>query len=379
MRMAGPFSPRSIPILIRGDFIMFSALYPLLQPFVRRVDPETAHDMAIKALEKMPFPACGPDDPRLAAGVFGLEFANPVGIAAGFDKNARVPDALMRLGFGFVEVGGVTRLPQPGNPKPRVFRLADDEAIINRYGLNSEGMEAAADRLARRPRQGVLGINLGANKDSTDRIADYVDLARRLGPLAEFLTLNVSSPNTPGLRDLQGRAFLDDLIARVLDVRVQEGFSTRILLKIAPDIDDIQLDDIVDVARTRGIDGMIVSNTTIARPESMRETRLARETGGLSGKPLFRASTIMLAKTYQRAEGAFPLIGVGGISSGEDAVAKIAAGASLVQLYSALVYRGPGLIGGIKAAILRALNREGVQGVAGLVGRGAGVWAGAEE
>lgn len=357
---------------------MFGALFPLLQPLVRRVDPEAAHDMAITALEKLPLPACGPDDPRLRNTAFGLDFANPVGIAAGFDKNARVPDALMRLGFGFVEVGGVTKRPQPGNPKPRVFRLAADEAVINRYGLNSEGMEAVAGRLARRQRRGVLGINLGANKDSVDRIADYVDLTRRLGPFAEFITLNVSSPNTPGLRDLQGRAFLDELIARVLEVRATEGLATRVLLKIAPDIDDIQLDDIVDVARSRAIDGMIVSNTTIARPATLKEQALAGETGGLSGKPLFRASTIVLAKTFLRVEGAFPLVGVGGISSGEDAVAKMAAGASLVQLYSALVYRGPGLIGEIKTAILRALERENAVGIADLVGKGADVWAKAD-
>ena len=357
---------------------MFGALFPLLQPLVRRVDPEAAHDMAITALEKLPLPACGPDDPRLRNTAFGLDFANPVGIAAGFDKNARVPDALMRLGFGFVEVGGVTKRPQPGNPKPRVFRLAADEAVINRYGLNSEGMEAVAGRLARRQRRGVLGINLGANKDSVDRIADYVDLTRRLGPFAEFITLNVSSPNTPGLRDLQGRAFLDELIARVLEVRATEGLATRVLLKIAPDIDDIQLDDIVDVARSRAIDGMIVSNTTIARPATLKEQALAGETGGLSGKPLFRASTIVLAKTFLRVEGAFPLVGVGGISSGEDAVTKMAAGASLVQLYSALVYRGPGLIGDIKTAILRALERENAVGIADLVGKGADVWAKAD-
>lgn len=357
---------------------MFGALYPLLQPLVRRVDPEAAHDMAIAALEKLPLPACGPDDSRLRSTAFGLDFANPVGIAAGFDKNARAPDALMRLGFGFVEVGGVTKRPQPGNPKPRVFRLAADEAVINRYGLNSEGMEVVAGRLARRERRGVLGINLGANKDSADRIADYVDLTRRLGSFAEFITLNVSSPNTPGLRDLQGRAFLDELIARVLEVRSAENLATRVLLKIAPDIDDIQLDDIVDVARSRAIDGMIVSNTTIARPATLKEQALAGEAGGLSGKPLFRASTIVLAKTYLRVEGAFPLVGVGGISSGEDAVAKIAAGASLVQLYSALVYRGPGLIGEIKTAILRALDRENAAGIADLVGKGADVWAKAE-
>lgn len=357
---------------------MFGAFFPLLSPIVRRIDPEKAHDLAVSALECVPLPQPGPDDPRLSVMAFGLSFANPVGMAAGFDKNARVPDALMRLGFGFVEVGGVTKRAQPGNPRPRVFRLAEDEAVINRYGLNSDGMEAVAGRLEKRARKGVLGINLGANKDSVDRIADYVDLTRRLGPHAEFLTLNVSSPNTPGLRDLQGRAFLDELIARVLDVRAATGLSTRILLKIAPDIDDIQLDDIVDVARNRRIDGMIVSNTTIARPVSLRDKVQAVETGGLSGKPLFRASTIVLAKTYQRVEGAFPLIGVGGISSGEDAVAKISAGAALVQFYSALVYRGPSLIGEAKAAILRAIQRENLDHVTDLVGRGADVWARAE-
>jgi dihydroorotate dehydrogenase len=357
---------------------MFGSLFPLVSPLIRLVDPETAHDMAISALERMPLPSCPADDPRLAAHAFGLDFPNPVGVAAGLDKNARVPDALLRLGFGFVEVGGVTKMPQSGNPKPRVFRLAADEAVINRYGLNSEGMERVAGRLSSRPRAGILGINLGANKDSADRIADYVDLIRRLGPFAEFVTLNVSSPNTPGLRDLQGRAFLDDLIARVLDIREREAIATRVLLKIAPDIDDLQLDDIVEVARDRGIDGMIVSNTTVARPASLRERALAVETGGLSGKPLFRPSTVMLAKTFQRVGGAFPLIGVGGIASGEDAVAKIAAGATLVQLYSALIYRGPGLIGEIKTAMLRAIEREKAASLADLVGRSASTWARAE-
>jgi dihydroorotate dehydrogenase len=353
---------------------LFSLLSPLLQPLARQFDPEKAHDLAIAALERMPLPAAAADDARLATTAFGLSFANPVGIAAGFDKNARVPDALMRLGFGFVEVGGVTPEPQPGNDKPRVFRLSEDGAVINRYGLNSEGMAAVAQRLVARRRNGVLGINLGANKLSEDRIADYVALLRKLGPLAEFVTLNISSPNTPGLRDLQGRAFLDELLARTLDARAAQGLATRILLKIAPDIDTVQLDDIIEVARSRGIDGMIVSNTTIARPASLRSAH-AGETGGLSGKPLFRPSTILLARTWQRVEGAFPLIGVGGIASGEDAVAKIAAGASLVQLYSALVYQGPALIGEIKRALLAAVAREGVADVSALVGRNAAVWA----
>jgi dihydroorotate dehydrogenase len=357
---------------------MFGSLFPLVRPLVGMIDGETAHDLAVAALEKLPLPACAPDDPRLRVEVFGLDMPNPIGIAAGFDKNARVPDALMRLGFGFVEVGGVTKLPQPGNPKPRVFRLTRDEAIINRYGLNSDGMARVADRLARRPRRGVLGINLGANKDSADRITDYVDLLVHLGRLAEFVTLNISSPNTPGLRNLQGRAFLDELLGRVLAARASNALETRVLLKIAPDIDDAQLDDIIAVALAHGIDGMIVSNTTIARPATLREAALASEAGGLSGKPLFRASTILLAKTALRVKGAFPLVGVGGIASGEDAVAKIAAGASLVQFYSALVYRGPGLIGDIKAALLRAIEREKVQSITDLVGFGAEVWAKAE-
>lgn len=354
---------------------MIASLFSLFSPALRLIDPETAHDLAVAALEHAPLPDCRGDDTGLGVSVFGFPFANPIGIAAGFDKNARVPDALMRLGFGFVEVGGVTLKPQPGNPRPRVFRLVSDQAVINRYGLNSDGAEQVATRLAARERSGILGINLGANKDSADRLADYVALYARLGGLAEFVTLNVSSPNTPGLRDLQGRAFLDELLARVLDCRASGKGGARILLKIAPDIDDVQLDDIIAVARARGIDGMIVSNTTIARPESLRETTLAKETGGLSGKPLFRPSTIMLAKTYQRVEGQFPLIGVGGISSGEDAVAKIAAGAHLVQLYSALVFRGPGLIAEIKNALHAALAREGAGSVTDLVGRSAATWA----
>lgn len=356
---------------------LLDMISPLVGPLARLIDPETAHDAALRALELVPLATPAQDDPRLATRVMGLSFANPLGLAAGFDKNARVPDALMRLGFGFVEVGGVTPLPQPGNEKPRVFRLSEDMAVINRYGLNSEGMEAVARRLERRPRTGVLGINLGANKLSEDRIADYVTLLERLGAFADFVTLNISSPNTPGLRDLQGRAFLDELLQRTLEIRAQKGLSTRIVLKIAPDIDEVQLDDIVEVARGRSIDAMVVSNTTIARPSTLKSAH-AGETGGLSGKPLFRASTILLAKTYLRVEGAFPLIGVGGIASGEDAVAKISAGASLLQLYSALVYRGPGLISEIKSALLAAITREGGAGTAALTGRNAAVWAGLE-
>ncbi|MCA0399991.1 MAG: quinone-dependent dihydroorotate dehydrogenase [Proteobacteria bacterium] len=354
---------------------MFGSLYPLVQPLVRHMDPETAHRAAVAALECLPLPPASPDDPRLRSEVFGLSFPNPVGLAAGFDKDARVPDKMLRLGFGFVEIGGVTPLPQAGNPRPRVFRLMRDEAVINRYGLNSAGMEAVAARLQRQPRIGILGINLGANKDSADRIADYVVLVQNLGKFANFLTLNISSPNTPGLRDLQGVAFLDDLLARVLDARAIHAPDARILVKIAPDIEDIQLDDIVRVSRARGIDGMIVSNTTVSRPTSLRETTLATQTGGLSGKPLFALSTRVLAKTFLRLERQFPLIGVGGISSGAEACAKIAAGASLIQLYSALVFQGPALIGEIKRALLEALAREDASSPAALVGREAASWA----
>lgn len=362
---------------------MFKALYPLLvAPLIRTLDAETAHDMAIKALETLPLPCAPAEDARLKTCLLGLDFANPVGLAAGFDKGARVPDALFKLGFGFVEVGGVTRLAQPGNPRPRAFRLSADQAIINRYGLNSEGMSVVGARLAQRaagkasaPPRGILGINLGANKDSADRIGDYVALLQALGPQAEFVTLNISSPNTPGLRDLQGAAFLEELLARVLDARAQAALATRILVKIAPDLDDIQLDDIVKIARKHAIDGMIVANTTLARPQTLIERDLAQETGGLSGKPLFRPATIMLAKTFLRVEGAFPLIGVGGIASGEDAVAKISAGASLVQLYSALVFQGPGLIGEIKQALLNAMVKAGAASSAELTGRNATNWA----
>lgn len=352
---------------------MFSRAYPLFRPLIGAIDAERAHDLTVRALEVLPLPAPEADQACLGVEAFGYRFPNPVGLAAGLDKDARVPDALFRLGFGFVEVGGVTRLPQPGNPRPRVFRLQPDDAVINRYGLNSAGMEAVYRRLAARKSKGILGINLGANKETADRIGDYVALIGKLGPVADFLTLNISSPNTPGLRDLQGRAFLEELLDRAFEARAKAATSTRLLLKIAPDLDDVQLDDIVEVARSRRIDGMIVSNTTIARPSGLKDQAQAREAGGLSGKPLFRPSTVMLAKTWLRVEGQFPLIGVGGIASGADALAKIEAGATLVQLYTALIYQGPGLISEIKSALAQAAPG----GLAPLVGRAASDWANA--
>ena len=341
---------------------MIGALFSLAKPALHALDAETAHQLTIRGLSLMPVMPAPEDDPRLSIEVFGRTFPNPVGLAAGFDKQCEVPDQLLGLGFGFVELGGVVPKPQEGNPRPRVFRLAQDEAVINRFGLNSDGLDAACRRLAqRRGRPGIVGVNIGANKDSADRIADYVLCIQRLCGLADFLTINVSSPNTPGLRDLQGEAFLDDLLARSIEARnksEQGRHKTIILLKIAPDISLDTLDAIVATALRRGIDGLTVSNTTVARPESLKEKALASETGGLSGKPLFVPSTKLLAEAFLRVERRIPLIGVGGVDSAEAAWAKIRAGASLVQFYSAMVYKGPGLIGEIKSGLVQILASE---------------------
>ena len=276
----------------------------------------------MSGLKLAPLPRPRADDPKLATRVFGLNFPNPVGIAPGFDKNAEVPDALFRLGFGFVEIGTVTPRPQTGNPRPRIFRLDADEAVINRLGFNNDGEAAVLPRLAQRANEGgIVGVNIGANRDSPDRVADYVRLIEVFAPVASYFTVNVSSPNTPGLRDLQRAAGLDDLLARVIEMRDrmrERAGPTPLLLKIAPDLSLSELDDIVGVARARKVDGMIVSNTTLSRPPSLREREKSIEQGGLSGRPLFTLSTRMLAETYVRTEGAFPLIGVGGIDSGED-------------------------------------------------------------
>ena len=344
----------------------------LSRPLMRALDPEDAHRLAIKALRLMPGRGRPADPPELAVRAFGLNFPNPVGIAAGFDKNAEVPDALFRLGFGFVEVGTVTPRPQSGNPRPRLFRLDADEGVINRLGFNNEGAAAALKRLAARADEGgIVGVNIGANRDSPDRAADYAQLVDSFAAVASYFTVNVSSPNTPGLRDLQQARALDDLLGRVLDARERARARVGpvpVLLKIAPDLTLADLDDAVGIARKHRVDGMIVSNTTIARPSSLRESEKAREAGGLSGRPLFKLSTRMLAETYVRAEGAFPLIGVGGIDCGAAAIAKIRAGATLVQLYSALVYRGIGLVGEVKSDLLAAVKRGNRGSLATMVG-----------
>jgi dihydroorotate dehydrogenase len=342
----------------------------LIAPLLRTLDPEQSHALALAALRRAPLPRPAPDDEKLRVQAFGLTFPNPVGLAAGFDKHAEVPDQLLRLGFGFVEVGGVTPRSQPGNPRPRLFRLAADQAVINRLGLNSDGVEAVAQRLAARgDAPGIVGINIGANKESIDRTADYVACIERLAPVVTFLTVNVSSPNTPGLRNLQQAAALDELLSRVMDARASGAMRPPLLLKIAPDLTLSDLDEVVGLARRHRIDGMIVGNTTVSRPATLRERAKATEQGGLSGRPLFALSTRMLAETFVRAEGAFPLIGVGGIDSGAAAFAKIKAGASLVQLYTGLVFRGIGLLGAIKRDLVDMLRVGRFDALSDAVGR----------
>ena len=341
-------------------------------PLLRWLDAEDAHRLAIQGLKLLPAIRPRVDDAKLAVRAFGLNFPNPVGMAAGFDKNAEAPDALLRLGFGFVEIGTVTPKPQSGNPRPRLFRLERDEAVINRMGFNNDGAEAVLRRLASRANQGgIVGVNVGANKDSPDRVADYVQLIETFAPVASYFTVNVSSPNTPGLRNLQQAAQLDDLLAKVIDARErvrEKAGDTPVLLKIAPDLGLAELDDVVHVARKRRVDGMIVANTTLARPSRLRETNRAQEQGGLSGRPLFRLATRMVAETYVRAEGAFPLIGVGGIDSGGAALTRIRAGASLIQLYSPLIYKGLGLVEDIKRDLASSLLRTGRESLSEIVG-----------
>jgi dihydroorotate dehydrogenase len=347
-------------------------LESLARPLLRMLDAEDAHRLAISALKIPPFVKLVADDPRLAVRAFGLNFPNPVGMAAGFDKHAEVPDALLKLGFGFVEVGTVTPLPQSGNPRPRLFRLDRDEGVINRLGFNSEGAAAVLRRLAARAdKGGIVGVNIGANRDSTDRIADYVRLIETFAPVASYFSVNISSPNTPGLRDLQQGKMLDDLLGRIVDARTRVNRvagTTPVLIKIAPDLALGDLDDVVAAARSHRVDGMIVGNTTVARPQALRDRAAAREAGGLSGRPLFALATRMLAETYVRVEGAFPLVGAGGIDSGEAALAKIRAGACLIELYSALVFHGLRLVATIKSELSDAVRREGRTSIDELVG-----------
>lgn len=340
-----------------------------LMKLARLLPPETAHGLAVQALaHHNATPA--PDDPILATTRWGLKFPNPVGLAAGFDKDAKAFAGALGLGFGFVEIGSVTPMPQLGNPQPRLFRIPELRAVVNRMGFNSEGHNAAARRLEHRDRaRGIVGINLGKNRDQTDAAADYVAGVRALGSLADYLVVNVSSPNTAGLRDLQGRQALEALLARVVPARDALINKPPLLLKIAPNLDEGARDDIAAVALAARIDGLIVSNTTVARPATPQRThRHLAETGGLSGRPLFVPSNEILADMYRRTGGKLILVGTGGIESGRGAYAKIRAGASLVQLYTALIYEGPGLVARIKRELAACLRRDGFSSVDDAVG-----------
>jgi dihydroorotate dehydrogenase len=345
------------------------SLYRAAAPLLFKLDPERAHGLAIAALKLAPTRRPAPGDPLLSIKLWDLTFPNPIGMAAGFDKNAEVADALLGLGFGFAEVGTVTPRPQAGNPKPRLYRLAEDQAVINRLGFNGEGIAFVRVRLERRePRQGIVGVNVGRNRDSSDEVADYVSGIRALGALADYCVVNVSSPNTPGLRDLQGRDRLSDLLAAaVATCKALPGRPPPLLVKVAPDLDETEIRDIAEVALATGIDGIIATNTTVERPATLR-SRHKVEAGGLSGRPLFEHSTRVLHELRIATAGRVPLVGVGGVFSGADALAKIKAGASLVQLYSGMVYEGPGIARTIARDLAARLKAEGFSSVADAVG-----------
>lgn len=347
----------------------YMSYYSYIRPVLFRLPAEKAHDLALEALKLGVTPACHIKNyPLLATECFGLKFPSPVGMAAGFDKNAEVTGALLKQGFGFVEAGTVTPKPQAGNPQPRMFRLAEDEAVINRLGFNNKGMEFARTRLlARKALAGIVGINIGKNKDTEHALPDYLIGLRELAPLADYVTVNISSPNTVGLRDLQGKKALSELLDGLLSEREKLAKRVPLLVKIAPDITSAEQEDIAEVALAMKLDGLIVGNTTISRPESLKSS-YKTETGGLSGKPLMPLSTEVLRRMYKLTEGKIPLVGVGGIASPEDAIAKIRAGASLIQLYSAFVYQGFGLVERIKQGLAEEVQRSGVVSIAELVG-----------
>jgi dihydroorotate dehydrogenase len=342
--------------------------YKLLKPALFLTDAESAHGFSLAALRSLPLPSAHTENPLLSQQLCGLHFPNPVGLAPGYDKNAEVAGSILRLGFGFTEVGTLTPRPQAGNDRPRLFRLIEDQAVINRMGFNNEGQLAASirlERLRRNPLPGPVGINIGANKDSADRIADYVTGVRDMARYADYLTINISSPNTPGLRALQDKSALDDLLAAVMAARED---NTPIFLKVAPDLEPADIDDITQISIARSIDALIVSNTTISRPPL--KSRHGNEAGGLSGLPLRDLAQQRLRDFRVASGGDITLIGVGGISSAEDAYARIRAGASLVQLYSALVYEGPSLAARINKELAALLQRDGFTNITEAIGTG---------
>jgi dihydroorotate dehydrogenase len=353
-----------------------SVLDRIGQKLLFSFDPETAHGMSIAALRcGLPVGATTTRDARLKTRLCSLDFPNPLGMAAGYDKNAEVPDALLGLGFGFAEVGTITPQPQSGNPKPRIFRLMADEAVINRLGFNNEGHAAAEKRLAaRKGRPGIVGVNIGANKDSADRIADYERGVARFAPYASYLTVNISSPNTPGLRNMQAREQLGELLSRVMAARATALAQPPVFLKIAPDLVEAELEDIAAEVAEKEVDGVIVSNTTLART-GLRSGGVANETGGLSGKPLFERSTAVLARMRRLLGPQIAIIGVGGVDSTEAALEKIRAGADLVQLYTGMIYAGPTLPGRIVAGMARFVEKERLKSIGELRDTGCASWS----
>ncbi len=349
--------------------------FRLIRPLVFAIEAEAAHRLAVRGVAAAGLiPHKAPTDLRLACRVLGLTFPNPVGLAAGFDKNAEVIDATLAAGFAFTEVGTLTPQPQVGNPRPRIFRLPADQAVINRMGFNNQGFAAVERRLTARRRQGIVGVNIGANRDSADRIADYVAGVRRFAPLADYLAINISSPNTPGLRDLQERKALTGLVAAIAEARRAAATPVPMLLKLAPDLDDAALEAFVQAAVEGGIEGLIATNTTLAR-DGLGNSRAAAETGGLSGRPLFRRSTAILAKLRKLAGHKLVLVGVGGIDSAETAWEKMTAGADLIQVYTGMVYEGLGLPAEIVAGLSRRLDREKIASIGEIVGSQADRWA----
>ncbi len=347
------------------------ALFSLVAPLLRRLPPEWAHQLTIWSLRSRLVAPPPTSNPALPCRVAGIDFPNPLGLAAGFDKNAEAVNSLSRLGFGFIEIGTLTPRPQPGNPKPRLFRLPKDQAVINRLGFNNHGLAAALDRIAALPGRGLIGINIGKNADSQDAIADYVQATRLAAPLADYLTMNISSPNTPGLRDLQSSIHLAPLLRAVLDARAtacqNQPRLPPLFLKISPDLSAAERQMLAATVLAEKIDGLIISNTTLARPPGLR-SRWTQETGGLSGPPLFALSTQALADFYRLTRGKIPLIGVGGVQNGATAYAKIRAGASLIQLYTGLIYHGPSLIKNILSDLATYLKKDGYQSLDEAVG-----------
>lgn len=353
-------------------------IYKLAKPVIFKMDPEKAHQLTIKALKTgLSLDRCTQKDGRLQQELWGLNFNNPLGMAPGFDKNAEVPNELINLGFGFVEVGTITPKPQEGNPKPRIFRLIKDQGVINRLGFNNEGHDAALLRLQGRNMNGVIGVNIGVNKESDNRVEDYLKGFQTFQGVADYFTINISSPNTPGLRDLQSPEALDELLGSLMQARtniVDHGGKMRpIFVKLAPDIDDQDLEPIIYKLLDHKVDAVIISNTTLSR--TGLKDPFKNETGGLSGRPLFKKSTRMLARAHLISEGALPIIGVGGIENAETAWQKLEAGANLIQLYSGMIYQGPSIISSILKGLSQRLDQEQLHSLASIRGRTADEWA----